>query len=194
MTRHAAALALLLLAGGCATVTPPVPVGDWEIREAELQALDAWSLDGRIAVAAGADGFSGGFDWVQSGERADISVQGPMGGAAFDIHVEGEQLTLEARGKTYSNEEARAFIGERLGNGNMLPVGKMRYWLIGAPAPGHHEGARGADRRLAKLAQSGWEVRYDRYETVGEFALPTRIEMTTDGLRLRVVVSDWRLP
>ena len=195
MTRRVAALALISLAAGCATIAPPAPVGDRAAREAELQALEAWSLDGRIAVAAGEDGFSGGFDWVQAGERAEISIQGPMGGAAFEIHVEGGKLTLNARGETYTDDEARAIIGDRIGNGIMLPVGEMRYWLIGVPAPGlEHEEARDADRRLAELGQSGWRVRFERYGTVGAYELPGRVEMSTEGLRLRVVVSDWRFP
>ena len=56
-----------------------------------------------------------------------------------------------------------------------------------------HEETLGADRRLASLSQSGWQVRYDRYQPVGALALPARMEMTTPGLRLRVVVSDWQL-
>jgi outer membrane lipoprotein LolB len=194
VTRRLAALALLSLAAGCTTVAPPAPVGERAAQEAELQSLEAWSLDGRIAVAAGDDGFSGGFDWVQAGERADISIQGPMGGAAFAIHVEGGKLTLNARGETYADDEARAIIGDRIGNGTMLPVGEMRYWLIGVPAPGLQHEARDADRRLAELGQSGWRVRYERYGTVGAYELPTRVEMSTEGLRLRVVVSDWRMP
>ena len=195
MMRRFAALSLVLLAGGCATLPAPAPVEDWPARRAVLQALDAWTLDGRIAVAAGEDGFSGGFDWVQAGERADISIQGPMGGEAFAIHVEGGRLTLNARGETFTDDEARAIIGDRIGNGTMLPVGEMRYWLIGLPAPGlEHEEARDADRRLAELGQSGWRVRYERYGTVGAHELPTRVEMSTEGLRLRVVVLDWRFP
>ena len=195
MTRHVAALALLAFAAGCATVAPPAPVSDPAAREAELQALEAWSLDGRIAIAAGEEGFSGGFDWVQAGERADISIQGPMGGAAFAIRVEGERLTLTARGETYTDDEARAIIGDRIGRGTMLPVGQMRYWLVGVPAPGlQHEEVRDAGRRLAELGQSGWRVCYERYGTVGAYELPTRVEMSTEGLRLRVVVSDWRMP
>jgi outer membrane lipoprotein LolB len=195
VTRRVAALALHLLAAGCATVAPRAPVGDQAAREAELQALQAWSLDGRIAIAAGQDGFSGGFDWVQAGERTDISIQGPMGGAAFAIHVEGERLTLSARGETYTDDEARAIIGERIGNGTMLPVAEMRYWLIGVPAPGlDHAEARDDERRLTELGQSGWHVRYERYGTVGSYELPMRVEMSTESLRLRVVVVDWRLP
>ena len=195
MTRRVAALALLSLAAGCATVVPQAPLGDRAAREAELQALPAWSLDGRIAVAAGEDGFSGGFDWVQAGERADISLQGPLGGAAFAIRVDGERLTLNARGETYTDDEARAIIGDRIGNGTMLPVGEMRYWLIGVPAPGlDHDEARDDQWRLTELGQSGWRVRYERYAIVGLYELPTRVEMSTEGLRLRVVVADWRLP
>jgi outer membrane lipoprotein LolB len=66
---------------------------------------------------------------------------------------------------------------------------------VGVPAPSAaHEENLGVDQRLASLEQSGWQVRYDRYVTVGALALPERIEMTTEGLRLRLVVSDWQLP
>ena len=71
----------------------------------------------------------------------------------------------------------------------------MRYWVIGVPAPGlAAEETLGADRRLAGLSQSGWQVRYDRYESVGALVLPTRLEMTTEGLSLKVVASRWLLP
>jgi outer membrane lipoprotein LolB len=188
-----AAFAVLLLAGGCATLPPPAD--DWTARRTALQALEEWTLDGRIAVAAGEDGFSGGFDWAQQGPRADIALSGPMGGKGLEIHVEDSGLTVNLRGESYAGDEARQLIEARIGPGHALPVTEMRYWLIGAPAPGvPHEETLGDDRRLAGLAQSGWQVRYERYDAVGALALPARLEMTTEGLRLRVVVSHWRLP
>lgn len=195
MTRRLAALAVLVLAGGCATLPPPAPTDDWPARRAALQALDAWTLDGRIAVAAGENGFSGGFDWKQQGERADVTLSGPMGGAGLEMHLEGDALTVDLRGETYAGDEARRLVEERIGPGRALPVAEMRYWLVGVPAPGAaREETLGDDRRLASLAQSGWQVRYERYDTVGRLALPARLEMTTEGLRLRVAVSAWRLP
>jgi len=190
-----AAAAVLVLASGCTALPPPAPADDWPVRRAALQALDRWTLDGRIAVAAGAEGFSGGIEWAQAGERADIAFSGPLGSNSFEVHVDGERLTLRGDGESYSDDEARTFIAERFGTGGMLPVGEMRYWLVGAPAPGTpHQETLAADRRLAGLTQSGWQVRYDRYQSAGSLALPARMEMTTPGLRLRVVVSDWRLP
>lgn len=192
--RRFAAAAVLLLAGGCATLPPAGDAGDWPAARAALQALDRWSLDGRIAVAAGADGFSGGFDWVQAGERADIRLSGPLGGGAVRIRVEGGEAVVST-GQGAVAEDPTALLERYLGPGRALPAAEMRYWLLGVPAPhAPAEETLGADRRLAALSQAGWQVRFDRYEGVGALALPARMEMTTEGLRLRIVVSDWRLP
>jgi outer membrane lipoprotein LolB len=194
VTLRLAALSLVMLAGGCATLPAPAPADDWPARRATLQALDAWALDGRIAVAAGDEGFSGGFDWHQQGPRADVALTGPMGGAAMDIRAEGGRAVVTVDGESYEGEDAAGLFARYFGPDQPLPIAQMRYWLVGAPAPGMpHEETLGADRRLAVLSQSGWQVRYDRYQPVGRLALPARIELTTTGLRLRVVVSDWRL-
>jgi outer membrane lipoprotein LolB len=192
---RAAALAFVLLAGGCATVAPPAPAGGWPARRAELQSLDAWLLDGRIAVAAGEDGFTGGFDWQQAGEHADIELTGPMGASAMSLRVVGDEALVSIRGEELSEADGRELFARYFGPGRSLPVRQMRYWLVGVPAPGSpHEEVVGEDARLAALAQAGWQVRYDRYQPVGSLALPSRLELTTEGLRLRVVVSNWQLP
>ncbi len=195
MKARLAGVAALLFAGGCATLPPPAPTDDWPVRRMALQALDAWTLDGRIAVAAGENGFTGGFDWAQRGDRADVTLSGPLGGAGLEIHLAGDVLDVSVGGETYSGDDARRLIEERIGPGRVLPVAEMRYWLVGAPAPGQpHEETLGEDRRLASLSQSGWQVHYGRYDAVGRLVLPLRVEMATEGLRLRVAVSNWRLP
>lgn len=197
MIRRLAAVAVLLSAGGCATLPAPAPVpeGDWPARVAALQALDAWTLKGRLGVAAGDSGFSGGLTWTQAGDRADVVLSGPMGGEALAIRLEGDAISVTLRGETYAGEDARRLIDERIGAGRALPVAELRYWLVGAPAPeSPYETTFGDDRRLASLAQSGWQVRYPAYRAADGPALPARIEMAAEGLRLRVAVTDWRLP
>jgi outer membrane lipoprotein LolB len=194
VTPRLAALAAFALVGGCATVLPPAGPGDWPDRRAELQALDAWTLEGRVAVAAGDDGFSGGFDWSQAGETAEVELSGPMGGS-LRIRIEGDHGFTTIGGADSNVDDARKQLARYFGPDRQLPASEMRYWLVGAPAPGSpHEETLGEDQRLASLEQSGWRVRYDRYEAIGALALPSRMEMTTEGLRLRVVVSDWRFP
>lgn len=194
MTARVAAAAILSLLAGCTTLPPPAAEDDWPMRRAALQALDAWTLDGRIAVAAGEEGFSGGLRWAQARDRADIAVSGPMGGKGLAIRVEGGRAAVLVDGEPLAEAESEQLLARHFGAGQALPVAEMRYWVVGVPAPGMEaEETLGADRRLASLLQSGWQVRYDRYLGVGALSLPARIEMTRQGLRLRVVASDWRL-
>ena len=195
MSLRFAAIVVALLASGCATVTPPVQSGGRAELRMELQALDDWVLIGRVAVAAGADGFSGGLNWEQGGERAEITLRGPMGGAAMRILVDGVHFAVtDEHGKTFDGDEARQIVEQSLSQGSPLPIAEMRYWLIGTPAPGSaFRETMGEGGSLSSLEQSGWTVRYDRHRAVGGLVLPERIEMTTEGLRLRVAVSDWRL-
>jgi len=186
-----AACAAALLASGCATLPQP-GAGDWPARREALQALSGWTLTGRVAVAAGEEGFSGGMRWRQDGARAEIEMRGPLGGVALAIRVDGEAITVtDAGGTTLAGEEARRVAREYVGA--PLPLPELRYWLVGAPAP--HAAFRemlGADARLAALEQAGWQVRYTRYAAAGGLVLPDRLELTAGGVRLRLAVSDWR--
>jgi len=188
-----AASAVLLLVTGCATLPEPAAPGDWDTRRAELQALDRWTLSGRVAVAAGDEGFSGGLTWSQSGTRADVELRGPVGGSALAIRVDGSDFSVtDQHGEVFNGDRARELVALRVGSD--LPISELRYWLVGAPAPGaQHQETLGADARLAMLDQAGWQVRYDRYRMAGTMTLPARLDITKGMLRLRVAVQDWRL-
>ncbi len=194
VTLRLAALSLVLLAGGCATLPAPAPGDDWPARRAALQALDAWALDGRIAVAAGDDGFSGGFDWHQQGARADIALTGPMGGAAMDIRAEGERAVVTVGGESYEARTPR-----RSSRSTSARTGSSRSCrcVTGSSArrprtcrtrkrwvrTGGSRRCRSPAGRFATTATSRSEDSRCR----------RALEMTAPGLRLRVVVSDWRL-
>lgn len=193
MTGRLAVTALAALCAACATLPAPPAGGDWPARRAALQALDDWSLTGRVAVAAGGEGFSGGVEWRQSGERAEIELRGPLGGTSLAISVAGDAFSVrDAKGGRIDGDEARRYVAEQVGG--PLPVAELRYWLVGAPAPGGaaHETVA-PDGGVAALDQAGWQVRYLRYTEVGGERLPSRIEMQSESLRLKFSVSGWRL-
>lgn len=193
MNIRLAACAVALLATGCATLPEAGSAADWPARRAMLQSLERWTLAGRMAVAAGTEGFSGGLSWRQDGPQAAIELRAPLGGGALAINVAGEAISVADRdGTLLEGEDARRLVARHIGTN--LPVAELRYWLVGAPAPGSpHRESLGADQRLASLEQSGWRVGYTAYRGVGEIALPSRMEITTAGLRLRILVADWRL-
>lgn len=194
MIRRVAACGVLLLAGGCASLPPAGDAGSWPGRRAELQAIQTWTLDGRVAVATAAEGFSGGLAWRQDGAQAEIDLRGPLGGTALLIRLDGKSMTVtDSSGASIAGEAAHAFVVSEIGA--PLPVAELRYWLVGVPAPGYpHQETIGADGRLARLEQAGWQLRYSRYQAVGRLALPVRIDIESETARLRLVVSNWRLP
>lgn len=190
---RAAACAALLLVSGCASLPQPEAQGDWDARRAKLQELDRWILSGRVAVAAGDEGFSGGLSWRQDGSRAEVTLRGPVGGTVLSIRMDGDNLSVtNPQGETVDGDSARELVAERVGS--ELPIALLRYWLVGAPGPDlPHQESLGTDGRLATLDQAGWQVRYDRYRSAGALSLPARLDVTKDALRLRIVVADWRV-
>lgn len=191
MPRSRAALLSALLLGlvvlmGCAglrAVALPdleLPLS-WESRRSALQAWPGYDLRGRVAVARGDDGFSGALRWVQAGAKARLELDGPLGvgGARYDLDpasVDGAAL-----------EQAL---------GVPVPVASLRYWLLGVPDPAlaAEESLEVGAARLAALRQAGWSVVYARYAPVPgtRLELPQRIEVTREGVRLRLLVEGWQ--
>lgn len=184
---HPAALLLALLAlAGCAglrsVALPDTELpSSWGERRGALQAWPGYELRGRIAVARGDDGFSGALRWVQSGRTARLELDGPLGvgGVRYDL----DPATVDG-----------AALGQALGV--PVPVASLRYWLLGVPDPAlaAEESLDPGAARLAALRQAGWHVVYARYAPVPgtRLEMPQRIEVTRDGLRLRLLVEGWQ--
>ncbi len=193
MIRHAAACGALLLAAGCASLPPAGDAGNWPARRFELQSLQTWTLNGRVAVATATEGFSGGLTWRQDGPRAEIELRAPLGGTALSIRIDGPAMSVtDGSGVTVDGDAAHDMVAAEIGA--PLPVAELRYWLVGAPAPdASHREALGPDGRLESLEQAGWQVRYGRYEAVGIVVLPARMEIESETVRLRLAVASWGL-
>lgn len=152
----------------------------WEARRSTLQAWSSYGLRGRVAVARGDEGFSGALRWVQSGVRVRLEIDGPLGvgGARYDLDpatVDGQRLQLAL--------------------GIPVPVTSLRYWLLGVPDPttAAEESLDSGGVRLTALRQEGWTVAYPRYAAVPGTGLdlPQRIEVSREGLRLRLLIEAW---
>lgn len=181
----ASLLSLLVLAGCAGLRTASLPdlelPSSWESRRSALQAWPGYDLRGRIAVARGDDGFSGALRWVQAGEKARLELEGPLGvgGARYDL----DPATLDG-----------AALERALGV--PVPVASLRYWLLGVPDPAlaAEESLETGAARLATLRQAGWSVVYARYAAVPgtRLEMPQRIEVTRDGVRLRLLIEGWQ--
>lgn len=185
---------------GCRTVPvqqPPVAAGQpWDVTRPELQARDHFALKGRVAVAAGKDGFNATLRWTQNGSRSQVSLEGPLGAGGVQITADGANLSIvNSHGEHLDSDAARAELVARLGFDP--PLSSLRYWILGVPDPGmpSKEAVDPRQQRLQSLEQDGWQIDYGGYIAGGAgadgAALPVKMTVQRSGVRVRLVVDGW---
>lgn len=191
-------LAVMALLASCATAPrPPDTLLDVAAQREFIASLDSYRFEGRVAVAAGSEGFNASLGWTQAGSGSTVRLTGPLGAGSLRVHFDDDQLRVESsRGQVLEGEEAQGALREQLGFAP--PLDDLRYWLLGRPAPGGEAlEERDSGGQLLTLTQHGWRIEYQEYlpqqATMGVVSLPTRLRATREDLRLRVVIDRWRL-
>ena len=190
-------LPLLLAAAavtGCVSARPPAPAAaapaPWDQRLLQLQQAGHWQLAGRAAVAVGTQGWQASLDWRQAAADSQVHLAGPLGVGALSITMTPAGLSLNGASPS---DAVLGQLQERLGF--ELPLEDLRYWLLGAPNPATPAAVERNDQdRARQLTQDGWTVDYDRYRPVQGDWLPSRLSLTREGVRVRVVVDHWEGP
>ncbi|HEX7046636.1 MAG TPA: lipoprotein insertase outer membrane protein LolB [Gammaproteobacteria bacterium] len=188
--------AALLALAGCETLAPrvdgPADLQAWEVRRADLQGLENWRLEGRVAIAVDDDGWNANLDWIQSGEHLEVNFSGPLGVGSARIAGTPERLEVHTTdGEHFITDDPETDLYWRLGW--TAPLERMRYWVLGLPGPGGNpvleiDGAG----RLMQLSQGTWTVEYADYlVTDTGRVLPRKIEMRREGVRIRLVAGEW---
>lgn len=184
-----AALCLLACLSGCASV--PKQAGT--AIPPDLNDLVHWQARGRLGVSGGAGGGSGSFAWEQHKDNADVQIRGPIGIGSVRLQMSGSpsqpQLRLETSdGQVFSADTAWTELEARLGAA--VPAGKLRYWMLGLPAPGEHEWVSDREGETPTLEQDGWRIEY-RYSDDFDGRLPSRIRASSGEARVRIVIDRW---
>lgn len=189
-------LASVLIVGAlcaCATVRAPPPAGGqaWDVRRPQLQAREHFDMKGRVAVAAGNEGFNARLLWRQTGTRSNVALDSPLGAGGVQITADGPSLSVvTSKGDHLDNEAARSELATRLGFDP--PIGSLRFWVLGVPDPATPaQETLDNQQRLASLQQDGWQVVYDGYVSVNGEWLPSRVTLQRAGVRVRLVVDGW---
>lgn len=191
-------IGLALLLSACAVqpsrpvLEPPVLAADWPSRRAQLQSREDFELRGRVAAAAGDQGFSAGLHWRQEAARGVIRLDGPLGVGGLVIELNGEVLRLAtSRGETLDDAAARGELERQLGF--ELPLAALRYWVRGVPQPAVPaiEALATDAPQLATLEQSGWRITYGEYGAGALAGWPRRMVVEREGARLKLLIERW---
>lgn len=194
MRARRGAVALLALLAGCAA-PPERPAFPQRDAVGLRAALSSWQATGRLAVRSRDHGWNAAFTWAQAGAQSTIDVHGPLGLGAARITRSDELIVID-NGHGSPQRIAAPFtdleaaLEDRLGTA--LPLGPLRYWLLGvadpqAPATATPDGG---------FVQYGWTVAVAEPQAVAGLPgpLPRLITVEQPPTRIRVVVSDWRVP
>lgn len=191
--RELVVLCIVALLSACATVREPAAPGGqtWDVRRPQLQAREHFDLKGRVAVAAGNEGFNARLLWRQTGTRSNVALDSPLGAGGVQITADGSSLSVEtSRGEHLDDQAARSELATRLGFDP--PITSLRYWVLGVPDPASQaKETLDNQQRLASLQQDGWQVDYGAYTSVGGEWLPSRVTLQRAGVRVRLIVDGW---
>lgn len=177
------AVLALVLAAGCATTRPSVPV------ETTVSWPAHWTLQGRIGVQSGEQSLSGNIRWQHRAERDEVLMTSPLGQGVARIVRDADGVLLELP----SQPPRRAADAESLTHeafGYALPVSGLVWWVRGLPDPARaFEARHGAYGQLVQLRQDGWVIDYLQYAAD---ARPRKLVVAREGLEIRLVADSWQ--
>lgn len=194
MSRALVLMVVMILGlAGCA-VQPPLPSqSDWAARQETLASMERWDLSGRISVRTDAEAVNGSLNWNQVGDQLEMGFRGPLGVGGFRLAGTPEQMLFEdSKGEQLVLDDPGSALATQLGW--QVPLASLSYWIRAMPDPDMQ-----ADQdfetsgRLQRLRQDGWSVDYERYALQGLLAMPGRVTIQREGIRIRLVIDRWRL-
>lgn len=186
---------LVLLAAGCASVQPTtsqsVREARFESREAELQALAGWHLYARAAINTPRQSGTVSLFWRQSPVQYTLTLRAALGAGTVQLRGDGQRVRLRTSdGRRDSASDAAVLIERH--TGYVLPVEKLRYWVLGLPSPeGGRELELNGQGEVTQLHQAGWTLHYEDYRDVDGLRLPGTIRARGQGVELKLAVQQW---
>jgi outer membrane lipoprotein LolB len=178
---------LLAAVAGCASTRPQ------QVLPASNEGIVEFSLNARVAVKLDDRGYTASLRWRHSATSDSLRLLSPVGSTVGAIESDEAGATLTtADKKVYRSDDAQALTREVLGWD--LPLAGLRYWVTGRADPSATVQAEERDdrQRLRALTQNDWRIAYLEY--FGDSAMPARLSLVYDRLKLRLIVERWELP
>ena len=184
---------LLIIAGlnGCATFFGTGQTPRLTQFQEKLYAVKNWTLDGRIAVKAGKEGWNANLFWEHDGSQERLRIYGPFNQGAVSIILQNNRVYInEGNGNVTSSPDPDDLLKIRLGFS--VPLSSLRFWLLGIPAPDSEYRAQLDDKGgLIGFEQQAWVLGFENFENVGNFVMPKKMTVQGNQVRLRLVVDEW---
>lgn len=198
--KNGAAACLLVLAAGCATVTPQ---NAGKVPAAARRYSETIDLGGRLSIRyeqyGRAQAVHGGFTWNQNTDHIVLSLLSPLGQTLATVDVKPGMATLTPSGKPpLSATDVDMLTQQALGW--PLPVSGLRDWLqgFGRNGDGTPFIAHPSAQTMRFATRDGWMLNYSEWQDeAAGMARPRRIDLARDTrqagpVSIRIVIDDWQ--
>ena len=181
---------------GCA-VQPPASAPAAETLSIEAwqppASPEAWTLSGRASLQFEDEVGTASLRWQESADGYQLDLRGALGSGRLRLVGSAGMVTLTtADGEQHTAANPAELV--RAVTGYALPVGLLRWWVLGQPVPWMDgEVSLDAQGRAIALNQGGWRVRYARHARYDGYRLPARVEVRHEAIQMRLVIRDWQV-
>ena len=195
-------LLFVIMLSGCsqfASDVDDVPLSTnftWEQQQQQLQQLDHWTLTGKLAVFLDKDRQTANIYWKQQGDNYSIQLTTFLGTRIL-------QVTKNEQGVEIINNDDQVFTGQdantlikQLSPGLDLPIAALQQWIKGNPASASYQlNDQQQVRDLLGLdaSQNLWEVSFQQYQNFSGIALPNRVDLKRDNIRVKIAINQWKV-
>jgi len=180
---------LLLMMNACATRSiAPATVESTSAGGCSICALQVWTLEGRVAVQAGQEGWNANLHWEHDRFQDRVRISGPFSQGAVSVVLQDDLIYInEGNGNTEVSRDPDTALRERIGF--PVPLRSLRYWLLGVPAQQAESAA--AVTTGDGFVQQGWTLSYSGVYRADGFTLPGRTVANNEHAKLKLVIDSW---
>lgn len=172
--------------------SPDAP--QWRQHQQEVSKLNQFQTRGAFAFISDEQKVYARFFWQQTGkDRYRLLLTNPLGSTELELNAQpGAVELVDNKGKRYTATDAEEMIGKL--TGMPIPLNSLRQWILGLP--GDATDYKLDDQyRLNELnySQGGknWKVVYGGYDSETKPALPSSLELSDGGQRIKLKMDNW---
>ena len=182
------------LLGGCSQTLPPQNL-PWQTHLQKIENLNEWSFSGKIAIITPQERHSLNIHWQQSYNDFHITLTTFLGGTIFELKkYQGMTEIIDNEGNHFYGENTENLVKQL--SGFIIPVNALQQWIKGNPSKATYQ--LNTTNQVASIVgndakNAAWTITYSDYQYPQGIALPHKLQLNHEDIRLKFAISQWNI-